>query len=72
MSILIEQFPAPMAARSDASSLFRPSHSALVWQSPTRGSIVALDAADAFAALLHHRIMAESVRIERAVRGARD
>ncbi len=72
MSILIEKFTAGVPARSGASSLCWPSQSALVWQSPTRGSIVALDAADAFAALLHRRIMAESVRIERAVRDSRD
>lgn len=66
MSILIEQSPAHVTV----AALFEAPSTAAAWHSPTRGSIVALDAADAFAALLHHRIMVESVRIEGAERGA--
>ncbi len=72
MSILIEQPPAGTQLGFPEASLLRTSPQGVVWNSPTRGSIVALDAADAFAVLLHRRIMAESIRIERAVRDARD
>lgn len=72
MSILIEQFPAGAMAPVLFAGLAESPRLAGPWHSPTRGSIVALDAADAFAVLLHRRVMAESVRIERAVRRAGD
>lgn len=72
MSILIEQPPAGTQLCFPESSLLGAHPVGAVRNLPTRGSIVALDAADAFAVLLHRRIMAESIRIERAVRDARD
>lgn len=68
MSILIEQHPAAAPIPFTFPTFAR--EAGPEWRSPTKGSIVALDAADAFAALLHHRIMAESTRMEHAARGA--